>query len=244
MNKSLIITFWGKRSSKFWLINNIHLKYPEDFFDYIIMIYDNSTWNFHPIYDKAIWIRVKDQMRFWFLKRFLSPYLIQSYNYIWIIDQDIQFDFNPLVYECILNHYQILLSSPGRLLGSISYLFTRISPQYENKIGRWTDFVETGPLIVFNSSAFACIWNFINEKNILTQKICAILDSFSVNHLAEGINTVDYGNQELSAYEEFYRNYKTKRQNFGPIDKDLLVLDSCTNIYSNNQSSDFIKNQN
>ncbi|CAF1506473.1 unnamed protein product [Adineta ricciae] len=250
LNKSLLITFWGERSSQFWLTKNLHLKYPERNFDYLIMIYDNSTWNSHPIYSKAIWIRVENQKRFWFIKRFLSRHLIESYRFIWILDEDVQFDFHPLTYECVVNHYQILLSSPGRLLGSISYLITRISPLYEDKIGRWTDFVETGPLIVFHSSALSCLWNFINEKvssgygldliwcqilsqicfkNISSKKICAILDSFSMNHLSQGINTVDVGNRELPAYQEYYRKYKTKKQSFGPIDQHSSILYSCTN---------------
>ncbi|CAF1500192.1 unnamed protein product [Adineta ricciae] len=143
------------------------------------MIYDNSTWNSHPIYSKAIWIRVENQKRFWFIKRFLSRHLIESYRFIWILDEDVQFDFHPLTYECVVNHYQILSEM--------------------------------------------CF------KNISSKKICAILDSFSMNHLSQGINTVDVGNRELPAYQGFYQKYKTKKQSFGAIDQHSSILYSCTN---------------
>ena len=163
-NKSLFITFWGKRSAGRWVSLNLLSIFPEHSFDYIIMIYDNSTWNDHPVYDKAIWIYVKNQFRFWYIKRFISPHIIRAYRYIWIVDDDARFDFNTQAYECVISQFNILLSAPARLTGPISYLITRISPSYTSKIGRWTDFIETGPLVIANSSALACLWNYISEK--------------------------------------------------------------------------------
>ncbi|UJR28398.1 hypothetical protein I4U23_009639 [Adineta vaga] len=164
------------------------------------------------------WIHEDEHLEdFFYLSDLIS---LPDQKRFWFIDEDVRFGFNPLVYECILEHYQIFLSSPGRLL------------------------------------AFACIWNLMNEKvstgyildlvccqilnqiyfrNISSKQICSILDSFSIDHLSDGINTVDVGNQELSVYEDLYRNYKTKRQAIGPIVKDLSILYGCTNIYSYNQ---------
>ncbi|CAF0978010.1 unnamed protein product [Adineta steineri] len=258
INKSLVISFWGEKSGKKWIALNFLKIFPEKSFDYIIMIYDNSTWNNHPIYEKAIWIYVKNQIRYWYIKRFLPPYIIQAYRYIWIVDDDARFDFNTQAYECVINQFNILLSAPARLTGPISYLFTRISPHYTSKIGRWTDFVETGPLVIANSSAFACLWNYISEKVSLgygldliwckilsTQcnfqenpvlKTCAILDTFAVDHDAVEVSTIDFGSAELPAYNKYYQNYKTKRQIFGAIATDSSIFDICAEKYSTNQS--------
>ena len=256
-NKSLVVTFWGHNSIQRWITKNFLSAFSEKYFDYMIMIYDNSTWNHHPVYEKAIWIRVKDQIRYWYIKRFLAPYILRAYRYIWIVDEDARFDFNTQAYECILDQFNILLSSPGRLTGSFSYLITRISPHYTSKIGRWTDFVETGPIVIANSSALACLWNYIDEKGssghgldliwckILSTEcfpqnsvpgVCAILDSFAVDHDSAGINTVYSGGAELPAYDKYYENYKTKRLVLGAIANDSSTFDMCAEKFSSNQS--------
>jgi hypothetical protein len=99
------------------------------------------------------------------MKRFISPaHILRAYRYLWIVDDDAQFHFNTQSYEYDIDQFKILLSSPARLIGPISYLISRISPDYTSKIGRWTDSVETGPLVIVNSSSLACLWNYISGK--------------------------------------------------------------------------------
>jgi hypothetical protein len=256
-NKSLVVTFWGQDSTRRWITKNFLSAFPEKYFDYMIMIYDNSTWNHHPVYEKAIWIRVKNQIRYWYIKRFLAPHTLRAYRYIWIVDEDTRFDFNTQAYECVADQFNILLSAPGRLTGSFSYLITRISPHYTSKIGRWTDFVETGPIVIAHSSALACLWNYISERGssghgldlvwcrILSaecfqqyplSKVCAILDTFAVDHDSSGITTVYSGGAELPIYDKYYPNYKTKRLVFGAIATDSSAFDICAEKLSTNQS--------
>ena len=98
MNKSLVVTFWGDRSRDKWLSDNILSAYPLHSFDHIIFVYDNSSWHAHPAYKHFIWIHVDGQLRFWFLKRFLTPTILKSYAFLWIIDDDAKLDFQPLHY--------------------------------------------------------------------------------------------------------------------------------------------------
>ena len=69
-NKSLLMTFWGRKSVDKWVPQNILSAFPSHSFDHMIFVHDNSTWHTHPGYDRFIWIHVQDQLKFWYLKRF------------------------------------------------------------------------------------------------------------------------------------------------------------------------------
>lgn len=248
VNKSLVITFWSKLSNHRWFAMNIASVFPQQYFDYIVMIHDNSSWNHHPVYDKAIWIHVEDQQRFWFVKRFISSHILRAYKFIWVVDDDARFNFNTRVYECIIEKFQIFLSAPGRGTGTVIHNITRKSSKYISHIGRWTDFVEIGPMFIAQKLAAICIWNLLSEKvglgygldeiwcRVLNSRcfpesspsrICAILDSFLVHHDSTGINTLEMGLSELLAYQQYYQNYSSKKFVFKPIASNSLHLDLC-----------------
>jgi hypothetical protein len=247
-NKSLIITFWGQKSSQHWLVSNLLSAFPDRYFDYIVMIHDNSSWNHYPAYDKIIWIHVKRQLRFWYLKRFISPHTLRAYRYVWILDDDIRLDFNTRVYECVADKFKILLSSPARGQGRTIYKVTRKVSNYTSRIGRWTDFVETGPIFVAQTLAATCIWNYIDEKvglgygldlvwcRVLStqcfqqrsiSKICAILDAFVAHHESTRITTLQIGLDEMPAYSKYYKKYSSKKLLFGPVASDSSALNQC-----------------
>jgi hypothetical protein len=246
--KSLVITFWSQKSSQRWLVLNLLSVFPEKYYDYMVMIYDNSSWNHHPAYAKAIWIHVKDQLRFWYVKRFVPPHILRAYRYIWIIDDDARFYFNPRVYECVADKYNISLSAPARGEGVIMHEITKVSPRHTFRIGRWTDFVEIGPIFIAKGSVWICLWNYLSEKvglgygldekwcRILSKhcfrqssitKICAILDAFVMHHDSTTINTLKLGMLEISAYKK-YINYSSKKLVFGAVASDSTDLHLCT----------------
>jgi hypothetical protein len=246
-NKSLVITFWQQLSNQRWLALNLLKAFPDKYFDYMIMVYDNSSWVQHPAYDKAIWIHVKSQFRFWYVKRFLSPHTLRAYRYVWIIDDDARFHFNTRVYECIAATYNILLSAPGRGDGASIHNITRVSSNYTSKIGRWTDFVEIGPLLIATSSAWICLWYYLSEKTSLgygfdniwcsvlglclqdssSSRVCAILDAFVVHHDSKKINTLHHGIAEMPAYQRHYKKHWSKMLEFGPVAPNSTSLDTC-----------------
>ena len=246
--KSLVVSFWRESSRDKWLAKSILNVFTEDHFTCVIMVHDNSSWVSYHNRERLIWIYVNAQKRFWFLKRFLTPPVLKAYNYIWIIDDDTELLFDPLHYECVITQLNISLSAPGRLKGVASHAITRVDENFVNKIGRWTDFVEIGPIFIGSSSAWECLWHYLSpfvglgwgfdliwckllahkcSMNTTHEQSCAILDIFGVNHLSEYIGTTAAGSRERSAYDEYYKNFHTTQQNLRPLAKDRTIYSSC-----------------
>ncbi len=141
------------------------------------------------------------------------------------------------------------MSSPGRLEGIASHPITRVDKNFVDKIGRWTDFVEIGPIVVASASAWECIWHFLSAfvglgwgfdhiwcrllahncgSNITMQKTCAVIDIFKVNHLALDVGSTEAGRKEMPAYDEYYGRFNTQKANIGPLAGNLSIYSSCT----------------
>ncbi|CAM4784832.1 unnamed protein product [Rotaria magnacalcarata] len=247
-NKSLVVTFWRQESKERWFASNMLLVFPESYFEHIVMVHDNSSWNSHPAFDKIIWIHVAGQLRFWYIKRFLSPHIFRAYRYIWFVDDDVEFNFDTRVYECVTDKFDILLSAPARGQGTTIHDITRKFSTSSSRIGRWTDFVEIGPMFIANNLAAICIWNFLSEKvglgygidmtwcrflssrcfeQIPVSKTCAILDAFLVHHNSKSIGTLRVGLAEIPAYRNYYQKYSSKKVVFGAVGSDSSDLASC-----------------
>lgn len=245
--KSLVITFWSEQTRQRWLSKHLLSSFPEKYYDYIVMVHDRSTWNNFSGYEKIIWIHVPNQVKFWYIKRFLSPHIFRAYHYIWVLDDDVRFEFNPRAYECVSEKYNIILSAPARGEGVVIYKMTRVKPRYTSRIGRWTNFIEIGPMFTAKSSVFICLWNVLSEMNgfgfgldwkwcgILSEycgeryplnRLCAILDSFVVHHDSQRINTVKEGLREKAAYNK-YMKYLNKPAAFEAIASDSTQLNLC-----------------
>ena len=247
-NKSLVLTFWSERSRQKWFPQNIHLAFPSHSFDHLIFVFDNSSWHSHPAYHQSIWIHVQGQIRMWFVKRFLLPQMIRSYRYIWFMDDDSRLWFNPLHYECVIEQLHIPISSPARLGGALSHQITKVQNQYKAHIGRWTDLVETGPTVVWTSSAWSCLYHYLDPStvsgwgfdfvycNILADlclpksnrtRVCAILDVFRIEHQSETINSKGVGEEEMGVFDRRYRPWYTIQQTYGPLAENQSVFDKC-----------------
>ncbi|CAF1436746.1 unnamed protein product [Adineta steineri] len=250
VNKSLVVTFWRESSRDKWLAKNILKVFDEKHFVRIIMVHDDSNWSSYPNKDLFIWIYVNAQKRFWYIKRFLTPTILRAYKYVWIIDDDVEVLFQPLQYECVATKLNIHLSAPGRLNGVVSHEITRTDKNFAGKIGRWTDFVEIGPIVIGNSLTWECIWKFLSPfvglgygldlvwcrliahnceiSNATMQTTCAIIDVFQHNHLSNYIASTTAGKKEGPAYNEYYNDIRTKKVIFGPLANNLTVYSSCT----------------
>jgi hypothetical protein len=247
-NKSLVVTFWHKRSIDKWVSQNILSAFSLHSFDHIIFVHDNSSWHTHPGYKHFIWIHVEGQHRIWYIKRFVLPMILKSYEFLWIIDDDAQLNFTPLHYQCVVRNLSISLSAPARLSGALSHGLTKVDTNFKNQIGRWTDFVETGPVVILSSLAWQCIYkyldastgtgwgldliwcNMIAEKCLSSsevKKACAILDVFDVDHQSTGVKSSGDGAPELAIYTQPFQKWSTKQQIIGPLAKDNKLLEFC-----------------
>jgi hypothetical protein len=247
-NKSLVVTFWRESSRDKWLAKNMLKVFPEKNFVRIIMVHDNSIWSSYPNKELFIWIYVHSQKRFWYIKRFLTPPIMKAYKYIWIVDDDMELLFEPLHYECVVTQLNISLSSPGRFQGIASHPITVVDKNFVDKIGRWTDFVEIGPIVVGSTLAWECIWHFLSPfvglgwgldliwcrllahncgTNATMHRTCAVLDIFKVNHLTNYIGSTELGSKERPAYDQYYKDFHTQQINFNPLANDLRLYSSC-----------------
>lgn len=248
-NKSLVIAFWRHDSRDKWLAKNFLKIFDDEHFTRVIMIHDNSSWSSYPDQEHFIWIHVHGQRRFWYLKRFITPVILKTYNYIWVLDDDVELLFDPLHYECVATKLNISLSAPGRAKGVASHEIARVNKDFTGTIGRWTDFVEIGPIFVAQSIAWQCLWNFLSSLvgmgwgldliwcQLLTHKChlpsatsnysCAVLDVFHVNHLSEYIGSTALGSREVPVYNEFYGEFSSKQINFAPLAKDNTIYSAC-----------------
>jgi len=245
-----VLTFWTERSRNKSLSRHLLSLFPEKYYDYIIMVRDHSTWTSHPAFKKAIWISADIQHKFWFIKRFIPVHVLKAYRYVWIIDDDAHPMFNPRHYECVADTYNISLSSPiyaGPIQGI--HRITRLKPDMADQVGRWTDFVEIGPLVVVQSSAWQCLWELVSPAvglgfgldNIWCRylslhcmqhtsfgNVCALLDIFGSYHDSpRGMNSGPLGVRELPAYNAFYPKYDSKFITLGAIAKNLSIYNSC-----------------
>lgn len=248
-NKSLVLTFWRESSRDKWLAKNMLKMFSDKNFVRIIAVHDNSNWSSYPDKEQFIWIYVNAQKRFWYLKRFLTPTILRAYKYIWILDDDAQILFEPMHYECVATQLNISLSSPGRVEGIASHDIMRVNNDFVSKIGRRTDFLEIGPIVVGTSRAWECIWHFLSPFvglgwgldliwcrllahncgfNVTEQNICAVLDVFRVNHLSNDIGSTDAGRKEMPAYDQYYGNFYTQQLNIAPLANDLSIHSACT----------------
>jgi hypothetical protein len=247
VNKSLVMSFWRNTSYNKWIPKNIGLAFPSDHFDHLILLHDDTDWSKHPGYRTFLWIRVVNQVRFWYIKRFLPPHVLRAYNYVWIVDDDARLTFDPLVYECVVKHLQIPLSSPTRLTGPAFHPITRQDVNLIQNIGRWTDFVEIGPVVVGQGSIWACLWHYllpvvgagygldyvwcqiIGEKCLpLAQRhrACGMLDAFGVHHDSQGLSGVGNIPGDVNAHH-VYRDFRGKNANIGVIAEKTDILSKC-----------------
>ncbi|CAF1219039.1 unnamed protein product [Didymodactylos carnosus] len=250
VNKSLLVSFWGENSRSKWLSQNILSAFPETAFDHVIMLHDKSIWTSHEGYHKFIWIRAYGQFRLWYLKRFITPYILRAYRYIWVVDDDAQLIFNSLHYECVVERLNIPLSSPVYLSGPRSHPITNLDSNFARKIGRWTDFVETGIVVVGSPLAWECIWHHLSLatgfgwgidliwcKTIGVKclpkeqesRACAILDTFGINHLSSGVTSQVEGQPELAEYQtEEFKLFHTKMTNIAALADNNDIFESCS----------------
>ena len=119
---------------------------------------------------------------------------------------------------------------------------------YKDRIGRWTDFVEVGPMAVATSAAWQCILEYIDPstgsgwgvdfiwcKMIAERcspqgeasKVCAILDAFSIDHESTTINSGADGMPELAVYEKYYKKWNSAKRTYGPLASNQSLIKAC-----------------
>ncbi|KAI9144888.1 hypothetical protein BKA69DRAFT_642040 [Paraphysoderma sedebokerense] len=167
-------------------------------FSYFIFHWDNSTWDDLPWYRDVISARAIGQTKFWFAKRFLTPDVVQSYDYLWLWDDDIQLgsNFDAVGFTEILKSYNIHIAQPSLTIGQHGPQANVVTHRKVG-IGRFTNFVEI-MIPIFSSAAWACSWRLIPFDSRATwgvdnawYPVCgsigycrfAVIDKYPVKHM-------------------------------------------------------------
>ncbi|CAF1585870.1 unnamed protein product [Rotaria magnacalcarata] len=208
-NKSLVVTFWRQESKERWFASNMLLVFLESYFEHIVMVHDNSSWNSHPAFDKIIWIHVAGQLRFWYIKRFLSPHIFRAYRYIWFADDDVEFNFDTRRWTDFVEIGPMFIANNLAAICIWNFLSEKVGLGYGIDM-TWCRFL--------SSRCF---------KQIPVSKTCAILDAFLVHHNSKSIGTLRVGLAEIPAYRNYYQKYSSKKVVFGAVGSDSSDLASC-----------------
>jgi hypothetical protein len=137
-------------------------------FDIMLFHYDQSDWRDIPNYSKWHAVRVLHQTKYWYAKRFLSPSVVENYDYLFLWDDDVGLpdDWLPLNFIKLLKDYHIHVAQPA-LLSGLRENFQREVVRFHNStvnlgdsIGRFSNFVEV-MFPVFSKAVWPCTWRLL-----------------------------------------------------------------------------------
>jgi len=203
-------------------------------FTFMIFLYhplNMTKFPSYPWFDQVFFVSYPGQMKWWYMKRFLTPIAMKHYEYIFILDDDVELDpkiFKPLEYIELLRKFNIHLSQPSHVPGSPNAAHSSTHQRPNNPYGHWNEFIECGPGTVFSSIIWqTCIWDLIQEDltsgfgiDLIWHNYCkkfygfdssAIIDKYPMKH---GNHKTSYNNgKKYDPYAE-WRAYKNR---FGSI---------------------------
>jgi hypothetical protein len=163
--KSLVVMAVGGKGKHH--VNKLVLQFGFDHFDYMFFQYDTSDWSDFDWIDRVVCIRLPAQMKWWYIKRFVTPMVSQRYNFIWVVDDDAGVaHIDATLFEQILTRHNVSMAQPAQRYpgGWWSINRQQFHARDSHRVGRWVDFVEGGPIIVFQSNFYCqCAWEFIQE---------------------------------------------------------------------------------
>jgi hypothetical protein len=141
----------------------------------MLLLYDNSDWSTFSWSRQAVVVRAPGNLKWWFVKRFLWPGIVNAYDYLAIIDDDVELppNFNFVEMINLIRRNDIHVAQPALLPSSRNIAhsvtvwknFTQIPfGAAKTPSGRWTDFVQSGPFTIFQRDTYQkCIWPSIAE---------------------------------------------------------------------------------
>ncbi|KAJ3357206.1 hypothetical protein GGF32_001134 [Allomyces javanicus] len=180
-------------------VDRLVAQFGLDQFTFLLCVWDNSTWDEFAWAKNVTVVRARGQTKMWFVKRFVPPEVVQHYDYVWLLDDDMAIDMNwsPVDATNVMKAYNVHFAQPSLTFGShfLQAMIQRRVPLY--KVGHWANFVEVlAPII--SRGAYACAWQLIPSDthsswgvDNLFYPACgvigycrfAILDAFPMAHL-------------------------------------------------------------
>lgn len=163
-----LVAMFGSRSSQVFVDRNMR-RFPESEFTVMLFIYDDSEWLHFPWFRRVVSVRAFGQMKWWFIKRFLTPVVVQeegTYDYVLLLDSDVTLPAcEPAAFIRALRDFGVLIGQPAHVEDSQTthqLLFRNLS-----LVGEWTNFVESGPVLAFSTKVWQCVWDLLQNDLVV-----------------------------------------------------------------------------
>lgn len=116
--KSLFVMMSGRKSQAVVDANIRRVGFERH--DFILFVYDDSIWSGFDWFPKVVVVYARQQLKFWYYKRFVLPWHAESYRYVHFVDSDCGFTtstpmFNASAYEDLLERHHIALAQPAQI---------------------------------------------------------------------------------------------------------------------------------
>eukprot|EP00276_Gloeochaete_wittrockiana_P023722 CAMPEP_0184370240 /NCGR_PEP_ID=MMETSP1089-20130417/162709_1 /TAXON_ID=38269 ORGANISM="Gloeochaete wittrockiana, Strain SAG46.84" /NCGR_SAMPLE_ID=MMETSP1089 /ASSEMBLY_ACC=CAM_ASM_000445 /LENGTH=326 /DNA_ID=CAMNT_0026712813 /DNA_START=421 /DNA_END=1401 /DNA_ORIENTATION=- len=160
VRKSLVAIPAGKKSQPH--VDKIVQSFGLQNFSFILFHYDDSNWDAFPWYKSVLSLRGPPQMKWWYMKRFLTPAIAMAYEYIFPWDDDtvLSDEFDPSGFVSLLREYDIQMAQPALQGEQLVHAFEH-QGAHRDVGGRFVNFIGCG-VPVFSSALWnGCIWGLI-----------------------------------------------------------------------------------
>jgi len=139
--------------------------------DVVLFHYDGQVdaWRDLSWAGRAVSIAADKQTKWWFAKRFLHPDVVNSYEHIFIWDEDLDatLGFNTTHYVHLLREHDLHITQPAIQAGPVSWPITRRVPgAVLHRCSR--EEIAVSPCVemmapVFSRRAWACVWFMLQD---------------------------------------------------------------------------------
>jgi hypothetical protein len=162
-------------------------------FDFLIFVYDDSRFD-EPEFSCCRVVYEKN-LKWGYAKKYLSPEVCSGYDYLFFWDEDVDVcDFDYKNFLRLMNLNAVEMAQPA--LKRDSFFTWEITLKNDDfPVGRFTNFVECGPALVFSFTAWCRFWEIIDPSvsswgwgyDCIARAVCgfkrqAIIDCESVRH--------------------------------------------------------------
>ena len=103
----------GAKTKENGLLNKLIDKFGFEDFSYILFAYDKTDWSKEEWFDKVVIIHATKSGKWWFPKRFLTPSLLASYDYVFYWDDDMDVEsFEPIPFLDWMDEFELDMAQP------------------------------------------------------------------------------------------------------------------------------------
>ena len=197
--RSLVAMSVGDRGWRF--ARDAILLFGTERFHWILFVFDAALFEriaAEPWSSSVVVVIAKRQMKWWYIKRYVTPTLAASYDYIWLWDDDASrlsdLGFDPVGFETVMRDHSIQIAQPAIMTEPPEKSYDRALRPNSKRAGRFVHFIEV-QFPVLSPTAYKCLWEFMPRDHssgfgidVFLFQMCgwvgrfAVIDKYPVFH--------------------------------------------------------------